>query len=257
MKQQPDKLFREKLAGYSKPMPSGAWDKIESSLDKKNTFRIYDIGRKGLWLKIAASFLIMSAIVYALWPEKEEQPVANKTENSSVPSIVQEKQDDHEQAEEKNTPPVDDAPAKSNIAENKNSTLKNKRNDQPVTDSVVEDKPKLITEEKSDGLAEMLGNIPSFPSLAVDDEVIMSNIPIRPEEKNITLVFSAKEVDEYLNKKALAKATLVDEKSSTLKKLLKKAADLKNNQDPFGDLRQKKNEILALNFKGKEARSNR
>ena len=37
-------------------------------------------------------------------------------------------------------------------------------------------------------------------------------------------------------------------------KLLKKANDLKNNHDPMGELRQKKNEILALNFKGEKQR---
>jgi hypothetical protein len=44
-------------------------------------------------------------------------------------------------------------------------------------------------------------------------------------------------------------ATPEDKKPSTFKKLLSRAYDLKNNQDPIGELRQKKNEILALNFK--------
>jgi hypothetical protein len=40
-----------------------------------------------------------------------------------------------------------------------------------------------------------------------------------------------------------------------LRKLLDKAYDLKHNQDPLGDLRQKKNEIFALNFKNDKQRS--
>jgi hypothetical protein len=49
-------------------------------------------------------------------------------------------------------------------------------------------------------------------------------------------------------------ATPEDKKPSTLKKLLRKANELTNNQDPLGDLRQKKNEILALNFKSDKQR---
>jgi hypothetical protein len=74
------------------------------------------------------------------------------------------------------------------------------------------------------------------------------------EEQPITLVFTADEADGYLDKKALTEATSDDKKPSTLKKLLKKAHDLKNNQDPLGELRQKKNEILALNFKSEKER---
>ena len=66
------------------------------------------------------------------------------------------------------------------------------------------------------------------------------------------IIFAAEDIDtKYLDKKALAEATSDAKKSSTLKKLLDKAYDLKYNQDPFGDLRQKKNEILALNFRKK------
>jgi hypothetical protein len=37
-------------------------------------------------------------------------------------------------------------------------------------------------------------------------------------------------------------------------KLLKKANNLTSNQDPLGELRQKKSEILALNFKNDKQR---
>jgi hypothetical protein len=60
-----------------------------------------------------------------------------------------------------------------------------------------------------------------------------------------------------LDKKALAQATSEEKKSSTFKKLLKKANDLKSNQDPFGDLREKKNEILALNFRNEKRGQNK
>jgi hypothetical protein len=57
---------------------------------------------------------------------------------------------------------------------------------------------------------------------------------------------------KYLDKKSLAEATSNEKKPSRLRKLLDKAYDLKHNQEPFADLRQKKNEILALNFKNEK-----
>ena len=89
-----------------------------------------------------------------------------------------------------------------------------------------------------------------------DVEPRVEETPIKTEvqPKNITLVYTAKDVEEYLDKKALAEATSDHKKSSTFKKLLKKANDLTSNQDPFGELRQKKNEILALNFKNEKQR---
>jgi len=66
--------------------------------------------------------------------------------------------------------------------------------------------------------------------------------------KSVTLTYSTADVSAYLNKNTEDEATEDERKQSTLKKLLQKANDLKTNQDPFGELRQRKNEILALNF---------
>jgi hypothetical protein len=90
------------------------------------------------------------------------------------------------------------------------------------------------------------------------EEKIAEPVVAQVESKtsHISIVITATEADEkYLNKKSLADATSEEKKSSTLRKLLDTAYDLKNNQEPFGDLRQKKNEILALNFKSDKQRS--
>jgi hypothetical protein len=74
--------------------------------------------------------------------------------------------------------------------------------------------------------------------------------------KRLTIVFSAQEVNEkYLTKNAETEATSEEKESSTLKKVLDKAYDLTHNQDPIGELRQKKNEILAMNFKNDTQRN--
>jgi hypothetical protein len=102
--------------------------------------------------------------------------------------------------------------------------------------------------------------IPATPDMA--DAVAQHHTPAfattppAKKQAGITLVYTVDEVNEkYLDKKSLAEATSADKKPSTLRKLLDKAYDLKHNQDPFGDLRQKKNEILAPNFKSEKQRS--
>jgi hypothetical protein len=76
------------------------------------------------------------------------------------------------------------------------------------------------------------------------------------DQRSVTLIFNAEQVNEkFLNKNSIVEATPEEKKPSTLRKLLDKAYDLKHNQDPLGDLRQKKNEIFALNFKNDKQRS--
>ncbi|HTF17848.1 MAG TPA: hypothetical protein VK658_07235 [Chryseolinea sp.] len=82
---------------------------------------------------------------------------------------------------------------------------------------------------------------------AVTDDAHMT--PVAAVSQSVTLTYTADDVSAYLDKNVDGEATDDDKKQSTLKKLLQKANDLKTNQDPFGELRQRKNEILALNFK--------
>ncbi|HYC84360.1 MAG TPA: hypothetical protein VEB86_04025, partial [Chryseosolibacter sp.] len=60
MNQQPDKLFREKLEGFSRPVSASAWSRVEAGLNKKNS--------KGLWLKIAAAVTLLAVAAFILWP---------------------------------------------------------------------------------------------------------------------------------------------------------------------------------------------
>jgi hypothetical protein len=87
---------------------------------------------------------------------------------------------------------------------------------------------------------------PEMPALRTDARATTG---ITAAASGVTLSYTTEDVSTYLNKNIDDEATDDDKKQSTLKKLLHKANDLKTNQDPFGDLRQRKNEILALNFK--------
>ena len=77
-------------------------------------------------------------------------------------------------------------------------------------------------------------------------------------KENFKLILEVEEVDsKYLNKDVVAEATTETQKASGLKKLLHKAYHLKDNQDAFAELRDMKNELLALDLlkKQKEQRT--
>ena len=61
MNQQPDELFRQKMEGFQKPAPATAWEKIAAAQNKRSN--------KGLWLKLAASLLLLALVIYTRWPD--------------------------------------------------------------------------------------------------------------------------------------------------------------------------------------------
>jgi hypothetical protein len=247
MNQQPDKLFREKLEGYQKPAPASAWEKIAAAQSKKND--------KWLWLKIAASIAFVAVIGYMSWPEPKTENLSH--ESSTKPS---------EEKTSEQVPPVTEKMADVKIettqpsanSDNPSTPVSKRKNIikkmSPPKDDVqnlnVAETTKEETLPLQNDTKEDIASVETVTQPQIED----TSVAAQPEPQKITLVYTAKDVEEYLDKKSLAEATSDSKKSSTLKKLLKKANDLTNNQDPFGELRQKKNEILALNFKNEKQR---
>jgi hypothetical protein len=246
MNQQPDKLFREKLEGYQKPAPASAWEKIAAAQSKKND--------KWLWLKIAASIAFVAVIGYMSWPEPKTENISQ--ELSTKPEVKTSEQ----------VPPISEKIAdvkpettQPSATSDKGSVPISKRKNivkkmSPRKDDVQNQNIAEATKEETLPLqSEVEIDIASVETIT-QPQIETTSVPAETEHEKITLVYTAKDVEEYLDKKSLAEATSDSKKSSTLKKLLKKANDLTNNQDPFGELRQKKNEILALNFKNEKQR---
>jgi hypothetical protein len=248
MKQQPDKLFQEKLDGYTRPAPAMAWDKIESQLDKKNN--------KAIWLRVAAAvlvFMISIPVVYTL--SREESSPEISTGKNNIPLTP-------------HTVPVEDKIAvESTIRSEVKSDL---RHDNKVNVTDRNDTPLKTMDQQQ--VAEITPSEPESsetPDISIDNPVIETDTEVAYQEppaenksevvdQSLKLVISANETTSYFEgeKNLLTtEATSKEKKTSTFRKLLRKASDLKTNQDPFGDLRQKKNEILALNFKSDKKRS--
>lgn len=241
MNQQPDKLFRDKLQSFQAPAPSGAWNRIEANLDKKNN--------KVLWFRIAASLLLVAIATFLLWPTNStdttvpQSQLADKTKQQEVVQPPQKKE----------TEIITPAPVPQNTIAKKDVAIRKR----VETRQTVSTKENIVVEQKKEEalIAENI-NSPVEKNETADTSVnsttaeTQTTVAASTEEQKVKIIFSAEDIDnKYLDKKALAEATSDEKKSSTLKKLLDKAYDLKYNQDPFGDLRQKKNEILALNFR--------
>ncbi|MBT1697961.1 hypothetical protein KK083_13795 [Fulvivirgaceae bacterium PWU4] len=245
MNQQPDRLFREKLENFQKAAPAHAWSRVEAGLTKKNN--------RTLWLKVAASLLLLvaAALLLLLWPQKNTAPMLTQknTGNAAVEKIKTPEKNEAAPAPS-TAAPEKKATSETPVTTNKRSVKPHTKKEQAVSPSPEVATPELIAEVQE----EITEIIPEEVTTAVTAPTAETSAAAA--DAGVTLVYTAEEVNKkYLDKKSLAEATPADKKPSTLRKLLDKAYDLKHNQDPFGDLRQKKNEILALNFKSEKQRS--
>lgn len=250
MKQQPDNFFREKLGDFQLSSPNSAWDRIESNLDKKSN--------KLLWLKIAAALLLISVAFGTLIVNKRittnefitkggiEKPVTPKKSTDPEKAVPKDSGDTKTKSSIKSPAPKKDkvqkkAPAPNRPVRNEGMNAIRQNSDENLAQLQTENdssaiKPNVLTETSAIA-------------------IVTENNDEKDVQRSVKLVYAREQADKYLDKKTLADATTEQKKQSTLKKLLDKAYDLKHNQDPLGELRQKKDEILALNFKNDKQRS--
>lgn len=248
MNEQPDKFFRDKLEGYHPSPPAAAWDRIEANLAKKN--------HKVIWLRVAAAVALLACAAYLLWPAGDSAPAPTVADKNQTPNTVEKELE--KGAAEKQVPVTDDdnqQPARTQMAQN--VTKKQiKPNKQAAIEAPV---PVAVNkqEQQEPSQVETIAD-ETITEVAVNDaatETVPQILEQESKEDNMIITLTAEEVNEkYLTKKTIADATTQEKKSSTLRKLLDKAYDLKHNQDPVGELRQMKNEILALNFKNDKRR---
>jgi hypothetical protein len=236
MKNIPDELFRKKLEHMETPPPTRAWEKIESGMRRK---------RITPWLAIAASLLLAitaSALILTRQTDSDPGEIAEQQlpkpqatpDSSSVDKVLP-------QVEHREEAPV--------ANESSPQPRPTPRTPQPsrIPDETVASNN---TPQATDGIPaeeEETTIIPaedSIPTLIADAST--------ENRDPVKIVLEANEVQaRYLKKKTNDDATEEVAKASGLRKLLDKAEQIQN-EDPIGDLRQMKNEILALNFSGKK-----
>jgi hypothetical protein len=243
MKQQPDKIFHDKLKDHTQPVPPIAWDRIERGLENKRNNLV--------WYSVAASLTAIAISAYIYYNSKPTEAPIAKTEVSPRvnprPTV--------------SVPPAIDESIQENRKQESSIANKPTYSERTEVIKIVEKKVEIVlpevmamqTTEKSLEQNE-IPTLKDSSSLQYKNPTQLAfKAPVR--EHNVIIVMTADQAKEYLiNNKTEEQATSGEKKTSTLKKLLQKAADLKVNQDPFGELRQRKNEILALNFKSEKQR---
>jgi hypothetical protein len=220
MTSQTDKLFREKLENFQRPASVAAWDRIESGLNKNQS--------KGIWLKFAAGISMFAVATYLLWPT---EPIENQQASNTNP-VAPKTENAEKTTSEKITPTIVKENPTSQKAITKNKSIKK---DEPV---LTAEATKEIKVETPVAILE-----PTEVQVAVAETNTIETAPSK------TIVYTAEEVNaKFLRKKSPSEATVSPEKSSGIQKLMGLAYTLKNPDNGIGDLRQKKDEILALNF---------
>lgn len=222
MTSQPDKLFREKLENFQQPAPAGAWDRIESNLARP----VYKL----VWVRVAAGIIFLTAAAILLWPaEKAEQQIVKRQDqnsvkaNDAVPKANEQREEKGKVNQHKSVVPLQAVKTES-IRKSKNQ-LPVEKSEKPVQDSVVVP----VVQESSPLIAEV--------------------VPASEKDDSKKIVYTADEVNaRFLKKKLPPQATPDDKEASGIQRLIGLAYDAKNSEAPLGNLRQKKDDILALNF---------
>ncbi len=240
MKQQPDTLFREKLEQHSMPAPEAAWSRIEANLTSTSVYRF--------WWKIAASIALLAVVLAWLMPmggtEKKQLAVDNPKITMPAPSV------------EKKT--ITEKSVKNSLEKGRKKDTKFEKKEKNDWSTPKKKYTSGINLAKQENTVAEVVKIETSIEATQEESVADVTKPIQQNEtpaesvqeeiENTTVVLVATEVNsKYLLKVKPTNATSSNQKTSSFRKLLDKASDLKNNQEAIGNLRQKKNEILALN----------
>lgn len=214
MNQQLDSLFKSKLEHHAVPAPTGAWNRIESGLNQSSNQKLWLKIAAGIALFATASILIINSITTA------EQPLAQQ--------LIESKDKTDETS---TTPRLPHEPVSS--ATHQVTPPKQLKR---VAESPIQEVDQVAFVEVPDEVTEPVA------LTQINEEIILQ------PATGLTIVYSAEEVNsKYLLKTPEAEATLEQKKSSRLQKLAVLAHNL-SNEDILGDLRDRKNELFALNF---------
>jgi hypothetical protein len=233
MTSQPDKLFRESLENLQKNPSAAAWDRIEDELDSSS--------KKGMWYKIAASIALVAVATFILWPSN----TFNSEELShNISSIDQSGSNTHSPEQQKENTKIENQVPITAAQQHRTSKKKS------ITKSDIQNQIAKITEQ------ELIVN-ESLVAVTTTTPIDKSDEAITQAEPSVTLVYTANEMNtRFLKKNITPEATSDITKSSTIQKLIDVAYTIKNSEGSLGDLRLKKDEILALNFRESKQKQN-
>jgi len=290
----PDPLFREGLEHYRKPAPASAWERIESGLDKKKHRSPWLKIAAGLILLMATSVLIWkysetftSETEVAVGSEQSsvgngqsavgsgQSSVGNGqfsvgSQQSAVgsvqysvssmqsESIVERSRNNHRDTVHGN-PPVEERTGAERSRSSRNDHSRSSR--QSTVASLQSTVYSLQSLEKSkDASPDELENktITQTQVSTVEESIDVVSSESTPDTRGTSISYSADMVNErFIKKDVVAEATPEKKNASGLQKVIEKALDLKNEESILGDLREKKNDWLTINYPAKKRETNK
>ena len=211
-----DKLFKEKLEVHSLQPSAQAWEKVDAHLAKKNKMVV--------WVRVAAAVALLGLLTFAAlnWDKNYEEPKQElvKKEDSKAPKT--------EQAPEEKQPV-----AKQEVRRQKTED----RSQKPEPRTLNSEPGTLNSEQETEKLIEQIAVVP---------EPVITPEPEIKKEKGITLTYSLPAIKKP---EAAAEPMVAEAKKTGLERVLEIAKEVKNGDNPLGELREAKNDILALEFR--------
>lgn len=248
MTSSPDKLFRDGLGEYRKPASDSAWERIETRLQRKQ--------QKILWLRIAASITLIVAVSFILWPVRKGIEGAATNSEVSTDLLVDKGSKVFPEADPFTAiPSLPKVPVPDEKANTQKQTVKNPHHPFKSAREIL----------PVDFQPEGMGSLISVQVESISDQdprpaeaTIVSIAHPGPPTTGMYLTYSAMDVQIKFRKKHLPIETTQEKKSSTaMQKVMALAYELKNDDSTYGDLRQKKNEILSFEFTDKRTGPNK
>lgn len=226
-----DSLFKKKLETHAIEPGANAWSRVVSNLPKKN--------RAIIWFR-AAAVLLLAGVASTLWFYSNKQTATSNT-------IVQTEQkapvkEDSSQDPEKKSEP------QQFITSNPPINKKGKK------EPILIRKPKPNVDEPSTPI-DIENNLTTGIAVTETPEILQpEESVITPAAKPMVIVYELKRMDKKLLPEF--EEELLPEKKTGFRKVLDVANEMRRSENPFGELRQAKEDIFAFNFK-KESRNNK
>jgi hypothetical protein len=241
---QPDKLFKERFSDYERQAPASAWERIESNLDRPNY--------KGLWMKVAAGLALLAIAAIAWYATSHESLQNNEDLTKKEVSTQPEKETQYPVVDQQTNSPTEtqslsfeETPALAERSSKESKRIRNESSIKSLNKNPEESNERPTDIEMQDLMVEPLALNPEI----VNNENSSAITVVQSNTNSHVIIYTAEEVNERFLKKNSDNATSDEKKPSGIQRLITIAADLKNTEGGFGELREKKNEILALNFK--------
>ncbi|MGE0772282.1 MAG: hypothetical protein AB7K37_11255 [Cyclobacteriaceae bacterium] len=239
-----DELFGKKLSAHQVQPSADAWSRIEKNIAKKNSGWV-------TWLR-AASIVFLLGVGFVAWriigTQDANQPpqMATATETKETKEPVK---TDHvaNSAEQDASKPVDDLKAESKPAAT--TTVHDKTSRTPVEKPMItQGQTKEVTKQVDQQLVytnESIAQLNEEPAAVATPATEIERITA---DKAMVVVYTL-ELPTQLEE-TMPEATAAGEsgKKTGLKRVLELARDARSTENPIGELRQAKNELLAFNF---------